>query len=188
MLYRRQWLTCAFQSVISTGINIHVQEPDWSFYTNWSSPSLQPARVLGHHGRLWNQQHSEYPIINFYYEHVPLYPHGQVIIRTGVELLSPRGGPEGQFFKHDGQSKENKPKEQGCEHLWSLNFLSSAISRGEAAMFVLRVLDNFCYALNWSIGLRALFKYACTLINIVGLSKKKKKLCHRQNKTQHSEQ
>ena len=28
MLYRRQWLTYAFQSVITTGINIHVQEPD----------------------------------------------------------------------------------------------------------------------------------------------------------------
>ena len=63
MLYRRQWLTCAFQSVISTGINIHVQEPDWSFYTNWSSPSLQPARILGHHGGLWKQHHSEYPIL-----------------------------------------------------------------------------------------------------------------------------
>ena len=52
-----------------------------------------------------------------------LYIHGQVIIRTGVELLSPRGGPEGQFCKHDGQSKENKPKEQGCEHLRSLIYL-----------------------------------------------------------------
>ena len=121
MLYRRQWLTYAFQSVITTGINIHVQEPDWSFFTNWSSPSLQPARVLGHHGRLWNQHHSEYPIINFYYEHVPLYPHGQVIIRTGVELLSPRRGPEGQFFEHIGQSKENQPKEQGFEYEWSFN-------------------------------------------------------------------
>ena len=63
MLYRRQWLTYAFQSVITTGINIHVQEPDWSFFTNWSSPSLQPARILGHHGGLWKQHHSEYPIL-----------------------------------------------------------------------------------------------------------------------------
>ena len=156
MLYRRQWLTYAFQSVITTGINIHVQEPDWSFYTNWSSPSLQPARVLGQHGRLWNQQHSEYPILTSITE-MFLYIHGQVIIRTGVELLSPRGGPEGQFCKHDGQSKENKPKEQGYEYLWSLIYLSSTNSRGEAAMFVFRVLDNFCYTLNWSIGLRALF-------------------------------
>ena len=52
-----------------------------------------------------------------------LYIHGQVIRRTGVELLSPRGGPEGQFCKHDGQSKENKPKEQGYEYLWSLIYL-----------------------------------------------------------------
>ena len=52
-----------------------------------------------------------------------LYIHGQVIIRTGVELLSPRGGPEGQFCKHDDQSKENKPKEQGSEYLWSLIYL-----------------------------------------------------------------
>ena len=77
-----------------------------------------------------------------------LYIHGQVIRRTGVELLSPRGGPEGQFCKHDGQSKENEPKEQGYEYLWSFTYLSSTNSRGEAAMFVFRVLDNFCYALN----------------------------------------
>ena len=76
-----------------------------------------------------------------------LYIHGQVIIRTGVELLSPRGGPEGKFCKHDGQSKENEPKEQGYENLWSFTHLSSAISRREAAMFVFRVLDNFCYTL-----------------------------------------
>ena len=90
MLYRRQWLTCAFQSVISTGINIHVQEPDWSFYTNWSSPSLQPARVLGQHGRLWNQQHSEYPIINFYYGNVPLYPWPGYKTNRGRVVVPPR--------------------------------------------------------------------------------------------------
>ena len=90
MLYRRQWLTYAFQSVITTGINIHVQEPDWSFFTNWSSPSLQPARVLGHHGRLWNQQHSEYPIINFYYGNVPLYPCPGYNTNRGRVVVPPR--------------------------------------------------------------------------------------------------
>ena len=84
--------------------------------------------------------------INFITE-MFFYIHGQVIRRTGVELLSPRGGPEGQFCKHDGQSKENEPKEQGYENLWSFTHLSSAISRREAAMFVFRVLDNFCYTL-----------------------------------------
>ena len=76
-----------------------------------------------------------------------LYIHGQVIIRAGVKLLSPGEGPEGMFCKHNGQSKENEPKEQGHENLWSFTHLSSAISRREAAMFVFRVLDNFCYTL-----------------------------------------
>ena len=77
-----------------------------------------------------------------------LYIHGQAIIRAGVKLLSPGEGPEGKFCKHDGQSKENEPKEQGYEYLWSFTYLSSTNSRGEAAMFVFRVLDNFCYTLN----------------------------------------
>ena len=72
-----------------------------------------------------------------------LYIHGQVIIRAGVKLLSPGEGPEGEFCKHDGQSMENEPKEQGYENLWSFTQLSSSISIREAAMFVLRVLDNF---------------------------------------------
>ena len=85
-----------------------------------------------------------------------LYIHGQVIIRAGVKLLSPGEGPEGEFCKHDGQSMENEPKEQGYENLWSFTQLSSSISIREAAMFVLRVLDNFLLHSHWSIGLRAL--------------------------------
>ena len=154
MLYRRQWLTCAFQSVISTGINIHVQEPDWSFtltgpafLTASSSPwatwqTLKPTTFGVSH-------------INFITE-MFLYIHGQVIIRAGVKLLSPGEGPEGEFCKHDGQSMENEPKEQGYENLWSFTQLSSSISIREAAMFVLRVLDNFLLHSHWSIGLRAL--------------------------------
>ena len=84
--------------------------------------------------------------INFITE-MFFYIHGQVILRAGVKLLSPGEGPEGKFCKHDGQSKENEPKEQGYENLWSFTHLSSAISRREAAMFVFRVLDNFCYTL-----------------------------------------
>ena len=84
------------------------------------------------------------------------YLHGQDISRAGVKLLPPGEGPEGEFWKQDGQSMMDEPKEQGKENLWSFNLLSSSISIREAAMFVLRVLDNFLLHSLWSIGLRAL--------------------------------
>ena len=84
------------------------------------------------------------------------YLHGQDISRAGVKLLPPGEGPEGEFWKQDGQSMRDEPKEQGKENLWSFNLLSTSISIREAAMFVLRVLDNFLLHSHWSIGLRAL--------------------------------
>ena len=47
------------------------------------------------------------------------YIHGQVISRAGVKLLPPGEGPEGEFWKQDGQSMMDEPKEQGKENLWS---------------------------------------------------------------------
>ena len=80
--------------------------------------------------------------INFITE-MFFYLHGQDISRAGVKLLPPGEGPEGEFRKQDGQSMMDEPKEQGKENLWSFNLLSTSISIREAAMFVLRVLDNF---------------------------------------------
>ena len=175
MLYRRQWLTCAFQSVISTGINIHVQEPDWSFYTNWSSPSLQPARVLGQHGRLWNQQHSEYPIINFYYGNVPLYPwpgyntsRGKVVVprrRTWRRVLKAR------WPKHDGRAKGARQRES-VEFLICYQFQSQS-EKQQCLSYVYWTI--FCYTL---IDLLACVPYYSmhVLNKHEGLSKKKKLL------------
>jgi len=47
------------------------------------------------------------------------YLHGQDISRAGVKLLPPGEGPEGEFWKQDGQSMMDEPKEQGKENLWS---------------------------------------------------------------------
>ena len=155
MLYRRQWLTYAFQSVITTGINIHVQEPDWSFFTNWSSPSLQPARILGHHGGLWKQHHSEYPILKLLLRtcsFISPWP-GYNANRGRIDVPPER--TEGQFAKQRGQSKENQPKEQGFECNWSLtNFRLQ--SQREKQRYCFCVFNNLCYAPYWSIGLRAL--------------------------------
>ena len=86
-----------------------------------------------------------------------LYIHGQVIRRTGVELLSPRGGPEGQFCKHDGQSKENKPKEQGFEYQWSFNLSFLCNLKGRSS--------NNCLPCIWQSLLRSLLIYwpACLI-------------------------
>ena len=86
-----------------------------------------------------------------------LYIHGQVIIRTGVELLSPRRGLEGQFFEHIGQSKENKPKEQGFEYQWSFNLSFLCNLKGRSS--------NICLPCIWQSLLRSLLIYwpACLI-------------------------
>ena len=111
-------------------------------YSNWSSLPYSQLESLGILGASETNNIRSIPLLTSITE-MFLYIHGQVIIRAGVKLLSPGEGPEGKFCKHDGQSKENEPKEQGYENLWSFTQLSSSISIREAAMFVLRVLDNF---------------------------------------------
>ena len=84
------------------------------------------------------------------------YLHGQDISRAGVKLLPPGEGPEGEFWKQDGQSMMDEPKEQGNENMWSFNLLSLSSQSEKQQCFVLRVLDKCLLHSHWSIGLRAL--------------------------------
>ena len=64
--------------------------------------------------------------------------------------------------------------EQGLECEWSFNqLLSSSISEGEAAICFC-VLNILCYAPFDLLACAPLFKYEHSLMNNVGLSKKKK--------------
>ena len=157
MLYRRQWLTYAFQSVITTGINIHVQEPDWSFFTNWSSPSLQPARILGHHGGLWKQHHSEYPILKLllricsFISPWPGYNtnRGRVVVpprRTWRPVLQAWWPKQGERAK-------------GARLRESVEFYPSIFCnlKERSSNVCLSCIGQFLLHSHWSIGLRALF-------------------------------
>ena len=81
------------------------------------------------------------------------YLHGQDISRAGVKLLPPGEGPEGEFWKQDGQSMRDEPKEQGKENLWSFNLLSISISIREAAMFCLTCIGQIFATLSLFITL-----------------------------------
>ena len=157
MLYRRQWLTYAFQSVITTGINIHVQEPDWSFFTNWSSPSLQPARILGHHGGLWKQHHSEYPILKLLLRTCSfIFPWPGYNTNRGRVVVPPkrtwRPVLRAYWPKQGEQAKGAR-----LRHLWSftLSFLCNLKGRS----------SNICLPCIWQFLLRSLLIYwpACLI-------------------------
>ena len=143
MLYRRQWLTYAFQSVITTGINIHVQEPDWSFFTNWSSPSLQPARILGHHGGLWKQHHSEYPILKLLLRICSfIFPWPGYIANRGRTDVPPERTwrPD---LRATGPKQGESAKRARLRVQLEFICLSSSISKGKAAIIVFVYLTNF---------------------------------------------
>ena len=107
-----------------------------SLFTNnlWSS---FPCQLGSWSSWATLKQHPlEYLTSNFYYEKVPLFFPGQVIMRTGVEMMTTPKRTEGQFKLQSGQSNENQSMEQGFGCMWSLT-IYHLLSQREKQQYVL---------------------------------------------------
>ena len=151
-----------------------MQEPDWSFFTNWSSPSLQPARILGHHGRLWKQHHSEYPILKILLlTRSFIFPWPGYIANRGRTDVPPERTWR-PVLRAMGPKQGESAKRARLRVQLEFICLSSSISKGKAAIIVFVYLTIFATLLIDLLACVPLFKYEHAFINIVGLSKKKK--------------